>query len=174
VAAPSGDGWFRKNTIGEVTALLGVQPARLREIYGRYYVPNNAALVVTGDVSAERVIEAARRHFGSWRRRPDPFAGAPVGEAPPLAASRVVVVSGPVEAVTLTLQWQGPSVGADRAETYAADVLAEVVNDEQSDLTHRLVDTGLSSRRASTTRRSRTSAPSRSPARRRWSGFPRR
>jgi zinc protease len=138
-----GNGWFRKNTIGEVTALLGVQPARLREIYGRYYVPNNAALVVTGDVSAERVIEAARRHFGSWRRRPDPFAGAPVGEAPPLAASRVVVVSGPVEAVTLTLQWQGPSVGADRAATYAADVLAEVVNDEQSDLTHRLVDTGL-------------------------------
>jgi zinc protease len=138
-----GGGWHRKNTIGEPTALLGVTPARLREIYGRYYVPNNAALVVTGDVSADRVVEAARRHFGPWRRRPDPFAGAPVPEPPPLAASRVVVVPGPVEAVTVTVAWQGPSAVRDRAATHAADVFAEVVNDDESDMTRRLVDRGL-------------------------------
>lgn len=137
-----GEGWYRKNTIGEATALLGVQPARLREIYGRYYVPNNAALVVTGDVQADRVIEAARRHFGSWRRRPDPFVGAPVAAPPALAASAVVVVPGPVEAVTVTVQWQGPSVATERAATHAADVFSEVVDDERSDLTHRFVDGG--------------------------------
>jgi zinc protease len=137
-----GDGWHRKNTIGEPTALLGVRPERLREIYGRYYVPNNAALVVTGDVSAERVVEAARRHFGPWRRRPDPFAGPPAAEAPPLAASRAVVVPGPVEAVTLRVQWQGPSVVGDRADTHAADVFSAVVNDGESAMTERLVDAG--------------------------------
>jgi zinc protease len=136
-----GDGWYRKNTIGELTALLGVKPERLREIYGRYYVPNNAALVVTGDVSSDKVVEAARRHFGSWKRRPDPFAAAPVPAQPPLAASRVVVVPGPVEAVTVTVQWQGPSV-ADAAATHAADVFSEVVNDDESYLTRRLVDGG--------------------------------
>jgi zinc protease len=138
-----GDGWYRKNTIGQVTALMGVRPPRLREIYGRYYVPNNAALVVTGDVAADRVVEAARRHLGSWKRRPDPFADAPVDDPPALAASQGVVVPGPVEAVTITAQWQGPSVARDRAATYAADVFAEVVNDERSGLAQRLVDGGL-------------------------------
>ncbi|GJG85202.1 hypothetical protein tb265_03830 [Gemmatimonadetes bacterium T265] len=137
-----GDGWYRKNTIGEATALLGVSPARLRAIYGRYYVPNNAALVVTGDVAAERVVEAARRHFGPWRRGADPFAGAPVSDPPPLAESRVVVVPAAVDAVTLLVEWQGPSVVTARADTYAADVLAAVVDDERSPMAGRLVDSG--------------------------------
>jgi zinc protease len=141
-----GDGWLRKNTIGEAQPLLSVTPPQLRAIYGRYYVPNNAALVVTGDVDPDRVVEAARRHFGAWKRRPDPFAAAPVPAQPALAASQAVVVPGPVETITVTVQWQGPSVGrgpgADTDGTLAADVLSAVVNDERSSLTKHLVDAG--------------------------------
>lgn len=135
-------GWPRKNTIGESTALLAVTPKRLEDSYRRYYVPNNAALVVTGDVSAERVLAAARRHFGSWRQGPDPFAERPVAAQPPLDSTRATVLTGDVGAVTVRLQWRGPSVGEDPGGTYDADVLSDVVNDPESAFTRRLVDEG--------------------------------
>ena len=137
-----GNGWYRKNTIGDAATLLGVSPDRLRAIYGRYYVPNNAALIVTGDVSTEQVVAAARQHFGPWRRGGDPFAGAPVPDPPALAESRVVVVPAPVDAVTLVVEWQGPSVATARADTYAADVLSAVVDDDRSPMAARLIDSG--------------------------------
>ena len=46
--------------------------------FGEFYVPNNAALIVTGDVTEDRVIAAARHHFGDWKRGADPFADRPI------------------------------------------------------------------------------------------------
>ena len=131
--------WPRKNVIGESTALLGVTPKRLEEIYARHYVPNNAALVVTGDVTTAKVVEAARRHFGGWRRREDPFASAPVPAVPTLDSMSVVILTGDVTSVTLLAQWQGPSARSDVAATYDADVLSDLVADEESGFQRRLV-----------------------------------
>jgi zinc protease len=38
--------------------------------YERFYVPNNAILVMVGDFSEERMLELIERHFGGWPRRP--------------------------------------------------------------------------------------------------------
>jgi zinc protease len=38
--------------------------------YQRYYVPNNAILVMVGDFSAERMLELITRRLGSWQARP--------------------------------------------------------------------------------------------------------
>ena len=48
-----------------------------------------------------------------------------------------------VGAVTVFLQWQGPSVGIDPQSTYAADVFSDVLNDPGSNFQQRLVDSGL-------------------------------
>jgi zinc protease len=122
--------------------MLRVTPEHLSDIYKQYYVPNNAALIVTGDVVAERVFEAARKRFGSWKSAPDPFKAHPVPPMPPLAKSEIIVMEGPVEHITLELAWQGPSVRGDPAATYAADALADLVNDEQSQFQRNLVDAG--------------------------------
>ena len=135
--------WPRKNTLGEPIALLGVTPERLRTIFDRYYVPNNAALVVSGDVSAAEVFAMAADRFGGWKVAPDPYAAYPVPAMPPLATNQAVVITGDVDEITVALQWQGPSVGTDTDATFAADVLSAYVNDEQSDFQKRLVDSGL-------------------------------
>ena len=137
-----GAAFHRKNTIGEAIPMLQVTPQRLSDIYKQYYVPNNAALVVTGDVVADRVFEAARKRFGSWKAAPDPFAAHPIPPMPPLAKTEVAILEGPVEHITLEIAWQGPSVRGDPAATYAADVLADLVNDEQSQFQRNLVDVG--------------------------------
>jgi zinc protease len=53
------------------------------------------------------------------------------------------VVEASVGAVTILVQWQGPSVGQDPKATYAADVFSDVLNDPQSQFQQKLVDSGL-------------------------------
>ncbi len=43
----------------------------LRHWYETYYAPNNATLVVVGDVDPERVIEYATRYFGGYKANPN-------------------------------------------------------------------------------------------------------
>src|SRR5439155_1005427 len=115
---------------------------RLKETYARYYVPNNAALIVTGDVTEDRVVAAARHHFGDWKRGVDPFADRPIPPVAPRAASAAVLLGKDVLDVTIVVALQGPSVRADPAATYAADALFGVFNDAGSPFQRRLVDTG--------------------------------
>lgn len=141
-----GSAFYRKNAIGEVATLERVTARRLDSIYRRLYVPNNAALVVTGDVVSADVFAAARKRFGGWKRGADPFAGRPAPALPPLDSSLAFVLAGDVPDVTVEVMWQGPSVGADPAGTYAADVVADVVDDEHSAFQQRLVNSGLFTR----------------------------
>lgn len=138
-----GTGFVRKNPLGDHTAVLTVTQEHLEEIFKRYYVPNNAALVVTGDVRAAAVLEMARGAFGGWTRRADPFVAHPVAPMPPLAASRSVVVTADVSDVTIQIAWHGPSVRTQPDATYAADVLSDLLDDDRSGFQHRLVDSGL-------------------------------
>ncbi|MGH7663111.1 MAG: M16 family metallopeptidase [Gemmatimonadaceae bacterium] len=139
-----GDAWGRKNVIGTQVSVLGVTPERLEAVFDTYYVPNNAALIVTGDVRRAEVVEMADRHFDDWDRRPDPFAANPVPPITPLeASSGVVLHSEDVDEVTVLIQWQGPSVTRDEEFSYAADVFSALVNQSGSTFQKRLVDSGL-------------------------------
>jgi zinc protease len=42
----------------------------LRDWYERYYAPNNATLVVVGDVQADAVIALAKKYFGAYKYNP--------------------------------------------------------------------------------------------------------
>lgn len=137
-----GADWVRKDVGGDSSSLAGVTVARLRETYARYYVPNNAALIVTGGVTADAVAAAAREHLGGWARGPDPFAAGPVPPPAPLAGARAVVLGRPVRTVSFLVEWQGPGARRDADATYAADVLFDIFNAPTSAFQQRLVDAG--------------------------------
>ena len=136
-------GWERKNAGGNVLAVNDASIERLQELHRRYYVPNNAALIVTGDVKPEEVFAYAERTFNTWRIGSDPMDGIPPLVIPPLTATTREIVTAPVRDVTFLLRWHGPSVTAERTATYAADVFAGVVNQPLSGTQRRLVETGL-------------------------------
>ena len=133
----------RKDVIGDRQIILTTTAEKMRTIQHKYYVPNNSALIVAGDVVPAAIFALAEQELGSWARGTDPFIADPVPPIPPLTRSEGVVVEGPVNAVSVQLQWQGPSVGQDPASTYAADVFSDVLNDPQSQFQRRLVDSGL-------------------------------
>lgn len=137
-----GGAWHRKDIGGDSASIQAISLDRLKVTYARYYVPNNAALIVTGDVDAERIFEAARHEFGEWQRAPDPFADRPIPPIPPRTGTAAVMVAKDVLDVTIVIALHGPSVRADPAATYAADVLFDVFNDPSSAFQRRLVGGG--------------------------------
>lgn len=137
-----GASWSRKDVGGDSASLAGITIDRLKEVYARYYVPNNAALIVTGDVSSAQVFERAAKEFGEWKRGPDPFADRPVPPVTPRPASGAVVFEHDVRDVTIRIAFSGPGVGRDAAATYAADALFEVLNNPGSAFQQRLVEAG--------------------------------
>jgi zinc protease len=117
----------------------------MRLIQSRYYVPNNSALVVTGDAKPEDVFQMAQELFGDWPRADDPFKKFPIVEHPQLPKSEGLLIKQPVNNVVVELGWQGPSVGNDDASTYAADVFSFILMQPGSKFQRDLVDTGLAS-----------------------------
>src|SRR5690606_24440410 len=114
-----------------------------RTIQSLYYVPNNTALIVTGDVNPEQVFRMAEAVLGDWPRGRDPFEVAPIPEIPDLTADAAVIDEVPVSAATVLLQWQGPSASTDPDATFAADVFSDALNTPGSGFRTRLVDSGL-------------------------------
>jgi zinc protease len=135
--------YSRKNTIGDRQIILTTTPEKMRVIQNKYYVPNNSVLIVAGDVNPVMVFALAERELGQWSKGADPFVTDPIPAIPRLQKSEGVVVEAPVSAVTVQVQWQGPSVGEDPKSTYAADVFSDVLNDPRSQFQQRLVDSGL-------------------------------
>ena len=133
----------RKDALGKRSSVLAATTDMMRTIQKRYYVPNNAILVVSGDAKADDVFAQADRVFASWARGDDPFKRFPLPEHPPLRTSKVVLIAQPVQNLTATLEWQGPStLSPSERDTYALDVLGRLAGDPGSRFQRALVDSG--------------------------------
>lgn len=58
---------------GEVQTVDNVKNidiASIKGYYNRFFVPNNAYLVIVGDVSGDQARELANQYFGSWQNKP--------------------------------------------------------------------------------------------------------
>ena len=133
----------RKDALGKRASVLAATPDMMRTIQKRYYVPNNSILVVTGDVKADDVFAMADKLYADWKRADDPFTKFPLPEHPPLRGSEVVLLAQPVENFNAAIDWLGPStLGKNDADTYAADLLAQLTSDPGSRFQKTLVDSG--------------------------------
>src|ERR1051326_2503433 len=98
----------RKQPLGNRQTVSTATTEMMRLIQGRYYVPNNSALVVTGDVQTQDIYKMADEFFGDWaRREKDPFVEFPMVEHPPLQKSEGNVIKQPVTNVLIEIGWQG-------------------------------------------------------------------
>lgn len=133
----------RKDPLGNRQTVLATTVEQMKLIQGRYYVPNNAALFVSGDVSAAKIFAAADALYVDWARGEDPFVKFPLVAHPPLKHSRSLFVEKDVKTFSGSLQWHGPStVPEEFADTYAADVLGTLVGQPASRFHKAIVDSG--------------------------------
>ena len=133
----------RKDPLGLRATVLKTTVEQMRTIQHRYYVPNNAALVVTGDVNATQIFAEADELYKDWKRAEDPFKKFPLVTHPPIKKTEVALIVQPVQIVTGTFEWQGPStVGKSVIDTYPADSLSVALAEPSSRFQKATVDSG--------------------------------
>ncbi len=119
---------YRNPVIGWMDDLENLTLTDLKDWYRRWYAPNNATLVVVGDVDAEQVYRLARKHFGPLK------AGKLIPPKPRREAERSgerrVTVKAPAELPYLILGYHAPVLNSlkpeDQWEAYALEVLSAV------------------------------------------------
>jgi zinc protease len=58
---------YGHSTIGDENSIKALQTADLQRFYETYYRPNNATLIVVGDVQPDAIMPALERAFGTWK-----------------------------------------------------------------------------------------------------------
>jgi zinc protease len=99
-----------------------------RAWYRRWYAPNNACLVVVGNVDHEAVFKLARQHYGAIAASSLPARR--ISNEPAQRGARTAVVRAPAELPYLAMAWPAPALrdpAADR-DAYALQVLAEILD----------------------------------------------
>ena len=119
---------YGQPVVGWMTDIQAYTLADLQHWYERYYSPGNAVVVVVGDVDAERVIQAAREHFGAI----------PAGDLPetkprsetPQKGERRITVAAPAELPYLLMGWKTPVLNTvdDPVDVYALMVAAGILD----------------------------------------------
>jgi predicted Zn-dependent peptidase len=93
--------------VGTAAALNGITTADLTAFHAAQYRPSNAALFVTGDVTAASVVPILERALGSWSGGPAPAAPKIPG-APQLTSRRVYLIDKPGAAQSqIRIGWIG-------------------------------------------------------------------
>ena len=119
---------YRRPVIGWMPDLQAMQAEDARTWYRRWYAPNNAWLVVVGDVDHQEVFRQAEQHYGAVAARALPARR--ISTEPAQRGPRSAVVRAPAELPYLAMAWQVPALrdpAADR-EAYALQVLAAVLD----------------------------------------------
>ncbi|MSP47743.1 MAG: insulinase family protein [Alphaproteobacteria bacterium] len=107
--------------------------------YRRYYAPNNAILVVAGDVSVDRLKPLAEKYFGPIPSRAMPERWRP-DEPPARAARRLTMKSEQVGTASMSRTYQAPSHRyGDAKQPYALQVLAELFGGSATSRLYRLL-----------------------------------
>ena len=99
---------YRRPIIGWMDDLENMTAQDARDWYERWYVPNNAYVVIVGDVDHKAVFRAAEKYYGALRSRPLPLRK-PQDE-PVQTGVRRVVVKAPAELPVLVMGYRAPVV----------------------------------------------------------------
>lgn len=99
----------------------------LQTFYDKWYAPNNAVLVVGGDVDAQEVLRLAQKYYGPIRRRNVPERVRPI-EPPHIAGREVIMRDARVTEPSWNRRYIAPSyTSGDSEHAYALQVLAQIL-----------------------------------------------
>jgi zinc protease len=97
---------YYASVIGSHVDIQNAKLADVRDFFTRYYSPNNASIVIAGDIDKARTRALVAKYFGSFRR------SAPVAKpsvaTPPITRERRLTVADRVELPRVYMAWLTP------------------------------------------------------------------
>ena len=125
---------YRQPIIGWMSDLKAMKIGSLRDWYKKWYAPNNATVVVVGDVNGDEVYQLAQKYFAPLPRDNVPVA-TPMPETEQRGIKRVTVKR-PAELPSLIMAYKTPSLMTAQNypdqvpewEPYALEVLSGILD----------------------------------------------
>ncbi|RST87017.1 insulinase family protein [Aquibium carbonis] len=119
---------YRIPVIGWMHEIEQLNRADAIEFYQRFYAPNNAVLIVAGDVEAEAVRQLAEETYGAVPRGPDLPPRLRPSEPEQNTARTVTLTDPRVSTPSFRKGWIVPSyTTAEKGEAEALDLLSEIL-----------------------------------------------
>ena len=131
---------YQHPVIGWMSDLESLAVGDAKAWYSRWYAPNNATLVIAGDVKAGEVFALAQRHYGAIPKRV--LAPQRKFVEPKQAGIKRIVVKAPAELPHLVMSYHAPTLLNPEQDwkPYALQILAGVLDgNESARLNKRLV-----------------------------------
>jgi zinc protease len=123
---------YGRPVVGWMNDLENMTPEDARQWYKTWYAPNNATLVVVGDVKAQDVLKLARRYFGPLKARALPPRKPQI--EPDQIGERRVIVKAQAKLPYVLMGYHVPALNdPDKDwEPYALEILAGVLDGNAS------------------------------------------
>lgn len=126
---------YKNPIIGWMNDLENMRVGDAQEWYDRWYAPNNATLVVVGDVDADEVFKLAQKNYGTIQKRPLlPINDRKPQTEPPQVGTKRITVKAPAELPYLIMAYHAPAIKNVTAdwEPYALEILEGVLDGNAS------------------------------------------
>jgi zinc protease len=123
---------YRRPVIGWMSDLLALNVNDIKGWYQTWYAPNNATLVIAGDVKADEVFRLAQRYYGPIAAKKLPVRRKYT--EPPQIGIKRIVVKAPAELPYLLMVYHAPALQDAEKDwkPYALQVLAGVLDGNES------------------------------------------
>lgn len=123
---------YRRPIVGWMDDLQNMTAGDAREWYRKWYAPNNAILVVVGDVEAQDVLKLAQKYFGPLK--PETLPERKPQHEPPQNGERRAVVKAPAKLPYVLMGYHVPGLKNPDTdwEPYALQILAGVLDGNAS------------------------------------------
>lgn len=115
-------GAYHHPVIGWMQDLDNMTVDDMRDWYHKWYTPNNATLVINGDVKAEQVVKLANKYFGRLKAKPTP--DPQLETDAPQQQRRYLEVALPAQVPYVLLGYKVPSLLQANTPELEADVYA--------------------------------------------------
>lgn len=119
---------YQHPVVGWMNDIMHLDVTDLAAWYSSFYAPNNATLVVVGDVDATKVRDLAQLYFGKIKRRPDYVRKQQV--EPATLGTKTIEVHAPAQIPVMMFGFNVPSVKSAKTswEPYALQIISGVLN----------------------------------------------
>ncbi|USQ14337.1 insulinase family protein [Legionella lytica] len=119
---------YNHPVIGWMSDLKQMSVDDVRKWYKRYYAPNNATLVVVGDVNAEQVRALAQHYFAALPQRKIPIRKPQ--QEPPALGKKAISVQSTAKLPLVMIGYSVPGIKTAKAayEPYALEIIAGILD----------------------------------------------
>ena len=122
---------YNRQVTGEDSEILNLQLTDAEDFYRKYYVPDNAVLVLSGDITVEKAHELSEKYFGNIKAQ-NYVSDLSLPALPQNYKASISMRLPDVKLGRMTNIYAAPSYNLDKDKIYALEVLAEYMGGDKN------------------------------------------